>query len=232
MSSVWTEGSLERKPAAPLVGERTADVVIVGGGMTGLMTALATHEAGLRTVVLEADAVGRSNTGGSTGNLYATLSQGLAPTRKKWGVDVVRRVAQLRADAVLRIEALAQRLDIAGQFGRVPLLLAIGSDESKLQELDDEFLALQEAGLAPVRTDAFPNPVRAAIAIENQAQFNPLRFVQALAAHLEAAGVAIHEGTRALDADAGDGCVRTAQGVVRAKHIVYATHTPKGFNLV
>src|SRR5919204_45826 len=69
----WIEEALaeevEAEPAPPLQGEAEADVAIVGGGYTGLWTALALHERepGLRIVVLEADECGFGPSGRNGG---------------------------------------------------------------------------------------------------------------------------------------------------------------------
>src|SRR5688572_4740927 len=135
MASVWIEGSPARAVGAPLTGEQRADVAIVGGGITGLMTALALHEVGIHPVVVEAHAVGASNTGRSTGNLYGTVSQGLAVVRRKWGGDVARHVVALRSRAVNRIELLASTMTNEASFRRVPLRLAVVADDDKAREL-------------------------------------------------------------------------------------------------
>ena len=115
MSSLWSIGpSAAQYPT--LAGIELADVVVIGGGITGLGTALQLADDDRRVVVLEACRIGRGNTGRSTGNLYATLSQGLAPLRRKWNADVVRQVVELRSHAVDRIEQTVERYRLAGEL--------------------------------------------------------------------------------------------------------------------
>lgn len=71
MKSIWTLGSHEIAESPLLTGDTEVDVVIVGGGITGLTTALALVESGQRVMILEAATVGAGVTGGSTGNLYS-----------------------------------------------------------------------------------------------------------------------------------------------------------------
>ena len=62
--------SAARRPDFPrLRGERTADVVIVGGGLTGCAAAHACAAAGLKTVLVEAERIGHGSAGRSAGLL-------------------------------------------------------------------------------------------------------------------------------------------------------------------
>ena len=234
MTSIWQDSvSAPRFP--PLAADARGDVVVVGAGLTGLLVAWNLSMAGRRVVVLEGDRVGGGNTAGSTGNLYATVSQGLAKLRRKWNAEQVRTVVGLRAAAVEQLSQHAVQLGLGTQdFVAAPLAWCVmESDARTLQELDDEADACQEAGLLVHRNGrALPFVPARAFTLEGQAQCNPYALAIALARALAARGVAIHEDTRAIDADASEGTVTTPSGTVRADQLVFATHTPKGFNLV
>src|SRR5690606_8938422 len=77
-----------------------------------------------------------------------------------------------------------------------------------------------------------PFATAGAFRIDGQAQFNPYRFTRAMADALVQRGVGLYEQSPVLDVDASRGEVMTVEGVVQADHIVMATHTPLGFNLV
>ncbi len=65
---LWAQTSKEPVRArSALTGEHHADVAIVGGGYTGLSTALSLAEAGLRTIVIEANAIGSAASGRNNG---------------------------------------------------------------------------------------------------------------------------------------------------------------------
>lgn len=236
MRSLWIDES--RMPVAYPALERPleVDTVVVGGGITGLSTALRLAESGQRVAVLEADRFGASNTGHSTGNLYATVSDGLATLRGKWNDEVIREVVTWRAQAIDWIEAQVAAHSIECGFVRCPLVRGVTGDDPKaIEELENEFGAAEAAGLAPRWLDAVPGlpfGVHRAYRIERQAQFNPYAYARGLARALAARGVDLHEHTPALDIDAGEGRVRTANSDVHANDLVFATHTPLGFNLV
>src|SRR5215203_449129 len=105
-TSVW------RATAPPsgfglLQDDLTTDVLIIGGGITGLTLALLLAREEHSVVLLEADTFGAGSTGNSTGNLYQTLSRGIYPVMRAWDQDVARQVLNERGAAIDFIEGLA-----------------------------------------------------------------------------------------------------------------------------
>ncbi|HZY15460.1 MAG TPA: FAD-dependent oxidoreductase, partial [Ramlibacter sp.] len=94
--SVW-RGTAAPTGFARLDGDVTADVLIIGGGITGVT--LADLLAGQKTdtppkvVLLEAATLGSGATGNSTGNLYETVSSGMHEIVARWGAETARHVA-------------------------------------------------------------------------------------------------------------------------------------------
>ncbi len=234
MDAIWKLGSRGVAQFAPLDRDMSVDVVVIGAGITGLTTAMALAEAGQHVMVLEALSVGAGVTGGSTGNLYATLASGQAPLRRKWGDEVAREVVKARAEAVDRIESTVARLGIECQFKRQPAFRLLNDDRQRTQhDLNDELDALISAGLDAERVDATALPFDSwGIRISHQAQFNPLHYVQGLANAAIREGVEVYPHTPVRAVDARQGIVTTDRGQVSAREIVFATHTPKGINLL
>ncbi|HEX5764894.1 MAG TPA: FAD-dependent oxidoreductase [Woeseiaceae bacterium] len=236
MTAIWNLAGLESRRYAAMGKDLEVEVAIVGGGVTGLSAAIRLLEAGRKVAVLEALQVGQGSSGNSTGNLYGTLSQGLRSVRRKWGDDALRQVGTTRSAAVDAIESRIRHYGIECRFERRPLYFCLPSrDEKQQQDLADEYEASLIAGLRAELVDhapGMPVPVKLALLVENQAQLNPLRYAQELAKVVASQGGLVFEDTPVIDVDASEGRVSTANGVVTAKHIVFATHTPKGINLV
>ncbi len=231
--SLW-RGTAAATPWPALAEDLHVDVAVVGGGITGITTALLLAQAGRSVAVLEAATVAGGDTGGSTGNLYATVSGGLHAVRDKWDREVARQVAESRADAVSFIERQAQAAG-GSAFRRCSMYFYAGHPDAQ-QQVEHEHRAVAEAGLAARLDDTLPpgppvahGPV---LVIDGQAQCHPVAYVQGLAARLAACGGRIFEGSPALEVDASRHLVRTAGGTVHAREIVLATHSPSGFHLV
>lgn len=80
--SIW-QATTQKLDLPALQSDMTVDAVIVGGGMTGLTTAMKLSGAGQQVAVLEARSIGGRATGDSTGNLYAVVGTPLSDLRSK-----------------------------------------------------------------------------------------------------------------------------------------------------
>ncbi|MEX2495591.1 MAG: FAD-dependent oxidoreductase [Woeseia sp.] len=235
MTAVWTVAASDRRYPA-LNRDLSVDVAVIGGGVTGLATAVRLVEEGRKVAVLESLQVGAGTSGQSTGNLYATLAQGLRSVRSKWNEDALRDVVAVRSEAVDEVERRIKRYSLDCQFARRPLYLALPDPDDAQQEMiEAEYEASLLAGLGARMVQEAPElpiPVKRALLIEQQAQYNPLRYVQELARVVAGQGGQVFEQTAVADVDASAGQVHTKGGIVTARSIVFATHTPKGINLL
>lgn len=235
MAAIWTLAERDEPDFPALKQNIEADVAIVGGGITGLTTALQLAEAGRKVVVLESHRVGESNTGKSTGNLYSTLAKGLSTVREKWGDEVATDVVRSRSEAIDHIEHLVERLGIDCQFHRRPLYRVLTSSNPELeQHLDEERHALRCAGLKvhEVENNLGGLSIQRGLKLENQAQFNPLSYARGLAKAAAGLGVVIHEHSTVREINYGQGLLKTDDAEIHASSIVHATHTPKGISLL
>lgn len=235
MSRIWQVTSGEQPAFPPLDKDITVDVAIVGAGITGLTTALQLLKDGLSVAVLESHSVGGGDTGGSTGNLYATASLGLAQVRQKWGDKVTAEFVRARNEGLNFIEQTVGQLAIPCEFQRLPLYrCALRSDRSLERQLEEEYQASRSAGLGAELTSDVPMGIKAAKALrlDAQAQFNPLAYTRALANAVKQQGGMIHEMSSVKEISGRKGVLKTDTCTITARDIVLATHTPIGFNLL
>jgi len=235
LASVWQDTAPSTTRFEPLRGDAQCDVVVIGAGITGLSCALELAQAGRQVVVLEALRIGDGTTGRSTGNLYDTVSEGLAVLVDRWGLDDTRRVVAARRETVARIEARAAQLAAEVGFRRCPLVL-YPSSESGIDSVEQEARAWQQLSLNATRESSLPAglppPAGPALLLPQQAQMQPAAYVRGLARAAAGQGVRIFEQSPVLEVDASARRVHTAEGSVSAGEIVHATHSPKGFHLV
>lgn len=236
MNAIWSVAQSDEVRYAPLQGEQEVDVAIVGGGITGLVSAIKLATAGKRVAVLEAGRIGAGSTGRSTGNLYATVSLGLSNISKKHGSDTAQSVASCRQQAVQFIERTVHDYGIECEFVRRPMYHSVHKENAHyVQQLEEELNASVAAGLAVTSVSEVPELPFAqhkAFRLEDQAQFNPWRYTVGLAKAVRERNGLIYENSKVMEIDAGNGTLVTLAGKVKAQDIVFATHTPKGINLL
>lgn len=226
--SIWKDKA-EETSFSPLRQDITADVAIVGGGITGLTAAYILSRAGKKVAVLEARKIGEGSTGSSTGNLYCTIgSPGLHNVKSKFNEKKIKEVVESRAAAVDFIEQRVKEFNIDCDFKRVPWSL-FTEDSSGQSFVEKEKKAAEEAGLTITENFSFPLQVKSGFVVENQAQFNPLQYVVSLAKNIRSENCGIYELTKVDDVEEGKVCtVSTSGGKVTAEHVIMATHSPKG----
>lgn len=238
--SVW-RATAPKKRWPSLERDEAADVVVIGGGLTGTSVAHQLAAAGRSVVLLEAKRIGIGATGNSTGNLYETLASGLAPLAAKWDLETARSVARSRREAIDAMERTIGALGIEANFTRcthyryssTPKLF---DGKTAHETIEEELEVSRQLGLQVRLEDevapGLPQPRGPAIALDGQAQFHPLAYVRALAERAAADGCRIYEDSAAIDIDAAAGEVRTAGGRVAARELVLATHSPSGVRAV
>jgi glycine/D-amino acid oxidase-like deaminating enzyme/nitrite reductase/ring-hydroxylating ferredoxin subunit len=231
-ASLW-KATYEKTGFPALSGDMEVDIAIIGGGITGITAALFLSQAGKTVALLEAMEIGFGTTGYSTGNLYATVDSFLYRIKEKWDQETANAVVKSRNQMLDSVELIIEQYKILCGFSRRPHYI-YATDEAQVQNLEKEFVALNEARLNPimVKDIPLPFPVKQSIRMENQAQFQPLAYTRSLAAAVASDRCGIFENSKVIDVDNENLTVRTGRGKVRAKKIIMATHTPKGFNIL
>jgi len=217
-------------PGAPDHRSQQWDVVVAGGGLTGLTTALLLVRAGRSVVVLEAAYVGAGTTARSTAKISALQGTRLSTIASKQDETTLRAYvdAQLEAVAWLRRfgadHGADHGLDLQ-ERDAVTYATDAEGEKAVRQELD----AARAAGLPVAWEDDLPLPfrTRGGVRLADQLQVDPVALLEALQAQAVAHGVQVFEGVR-VTAVRGQDPVRvtTTQGELRARHLVVATGTP------
>jgi glycine/D-amino acid oxidase-like deaminating enzyme/nitrite reductase/ring-hydroxylating ferredoxin subunit len=225
--SVW----LATAPAATfprLDGDQTADVAIVGAGITGLSAALLLARAGRRVAVIDSGELAHGVSGFTTAHLTTMNDLRYQDAERDFSAEDAQLLAESSRAAIEQIAAFVAEEAIACDFARVDgyLYTEDPGDEGMLHaEID----AAGRAGVAAEWTadPPLPFPVHRAIRVPDQAQLNPLPYFQALARAVERLGGAVYELTHVTGIDGGERCtVTTERGTVTAGAVIIATHMP------
>ncbi len=194
------------------------DVIVVGAGMAGLLTAYYLKESGRRVLVLEAKTVASGQTERTTAKI--TSQHGIKYTTliQKVGKKRALLYAKANEEAILSYEKLIKKEQIDCQFARVPAFLYTRKEETVLREEVKAATALGIDATFTTETE-LPFPVEGAVRFGGQAQFSPLEFLRHIAAGLE---IREHMMVRAVHGSQ----VLTDAGVFLAENVVVATHYP------
>lgn len=210
------------------------DVAIVGGGITGLSTALRLQEAGKRCVVVEARQIGFGTTGGTTAHINTMLDTPYHTIESDFGIEnsrLVANAARVGRDLVAR-NVSAYQIACDFEYKDGVLFAQTDSEAATLKKIYEGSL---RAGVDVVPVSEIPVPLdfRMAISYRMQAQIHPLKYLQAIAQAFEAAGGTILQHTKVSGSQRQDvHHLETSGGAIRASHVVYATHIPPGVNVL
>lgn len=225
-ASLWER--VERPTLPTLRDERAFDIAVLGGGITGLTTALLLKREGARVAVLEADRVGAATTARNTAKATALQSTLYRTIRAHRGAEAAAIYAAASTSAVEKIAELSHEEGISCDLHRRPAY-TYATSEQELPGLEEETAAAQDAGLTLISDDGIdlPFPVRGALRLDDQIEFQPVQYATGLARAVHGDGCEVFEHSRALTLDEGSPCrVTTAEGAIRADHVVVATHYP------
>ena len=212
--SVWQlDAAIPEFPK--LHGDADADVLVIGGGLAGLLTAYCLQEAGIDVALAEKDRICGATTAHTTAKITAQHGLCYHKLLRADGAETAKLYYRANAEAVEALKALCRS---AGCPMEEKTNFVDSADRRKL---DAELEALGKLGIGAVFDETPPLPLETAgaVGIPGQAQFHPLK----LAAHL-AKGLRIYEQTRITEL-IGTTAV-TDHGRIRAKKIVIATHFP------
>ena len=217
---------------ARLAGEIRTAVAIVGGGFTGLSTALHLAEAGIEAVVLEASEVGWGASGRNGGQVNPGLKWDPDAIEAAFGEDLGGRMVRLGAGAPDLVFDLVARhaIDCEPMRGGTVRAAVSARSEAGVRQFATEWTArgapvtlLDRDGVARLTgTDAYPS----ACHDRRGGSLNPLGYARGLAEAALKAGARVFSGARALRLthDGGGWTVETAAGRVRTERVVLATN--------
>jgi glycine/D-amino acid oxidase-like deaminating enzyme/nitrite reductase/ring-hydroxylating ferredoxin subunit len=210
------------------------DVLIVGGGVTGITTALQLQKSGLRCAVAEAHNLCFGTTGGTTAHLNTFLDTNYNIIEKKFGEEATQLIAKATNEAMELYRSNVEEYSIDCGYEQKDGYL-YSQDEKQTEELNEIFEASKRAGVDVSYTDRIPVPVefQRAIVYHEQANIHPSKYVYALANAFEENGGVILQHCVVKDFKRNKVLeVETSQGMIHTERLIWATHIPPGVNLL
>ncbi len=224
LTSLWE--AARPRPAHAASVEGHYEVVVVGGGLTGVTTALLLASAGRSVLVVEARHLGAGTTGGSTAKVSALQGTRLSQIARRHRTETLRHYATANLEGLAWLRLFCDEHDVATQTRTACTYAATDRGATSVEQ---EHRAALEAGL-PVtltRQTALPFATTAAVSLADQMQVDPVELLDALAAEAGSRGATIVEGARVRRVRGkAPSQVVTEAGTVTADTVVVATNMP------
>ena len=215
MKSVWKENS-KLPEFKQLDCDVTTDVLVIGGGMAGILTAYFMKQKGIKCILVEKDRICGETTGNTTAKI--TFQNGLIYHKilKSYGKEKTKMYLNAGISAFDKFSELCNKCDCDYEI-KDNYVYSV-NNRAKVEK---EISALEQIGFKAELCEDLPLPIETvgAVKFPNQAQFNPLKFILSIVGDLE-----IYENTHVREM-IGTTAI-TEHGKIYAKRVVVATHFP------
>ncbi len=215
MNSIWQK-TAELPSFSTLENDTKTDVLVIGGGLAGLLTAYKLKEKGIDCIVVEKDGICQKVTGNTTAKITSQHGFCYSKILKSNGFENAKIYLHANEKALSEYEKLCEKIDCDFEK-KDNFVYAL----ENMNLIDEELKALWKIGFQAEFQDNLPLPIKpiGAIKFKNQAQFNPLKFVKGIIKDLK-----IYENTFVKKID-GNSAI-TERGKINFKKAVIATHFP------
>ncbi len=215
MNSLWIDG-FEKTNFPQLKENIKTDVLIIGGGITGILCAYMLKNAGVDCVLVEAKSICSGITKNTTAKI--TLQHGLLYDKliKQFGIEKAQLYLKANIDACLEYEKLCNAIDC--DYEKKDSYVYSINDAYKIESEAEAYYKLNYRARFCEAYD-LPFDVAGAVLIKNQAQFHPLKFLYQIAK-----GLPIYENTKVKELMPKRAI--TEKGEINCKKMIVATHFP------
>lgn len=234
--SYWLDDPGKPRAEPALTGDEQCDLLVVGGGYSGLWTALIAKERDPHTdvILVEGREAGWAASGRNGGFCAASLTHGISNGLSRWPGEIAK-LEELGARNLDEIEAAVKRYSIDCDFERTGEI-DVATQPHQLAELHEMYEEMAEHGLAGGSELLDADAVRAHVDSptflgglwdrEGVAMLHPAKLAWGLKRACLEKGVRVYERTPALQlASSGAGmAVRTPYGRIRARRVALATN--------
>ena len=231
-NSIWLE-SINFKEYKSLEHNLATEVCIIGGGITGVSTAYYLSKHGIDVTILEKDKICSKTTGHTTGKITSQHGLFYNYLVEKNGKKYAKDYLDVNKKALKNIENIIIEENILCDFEKRDSLIFTVVPE-RVKAIQDEVNVTRGLGIKSefVESMKLPLNIHGGIRFEEQAQFNPVKYVDGLADSISKKGVRIYENSKVIGYKRSGGKFKITvkvgeeQYVVLADKIVVATRYP------
>jgi glycine/D-amino acid oxidase-like deaminating enzyme/nitrite reductase/ring-hydroxylating ferredoxin subunit len=219
---------------SPLAEDTTADVVVVGGGITGLTAAYLLAKAGKSVAVFERDRVARIDSGHTSAHLTMVTDTRLGELSRRFGrthaqavwdagLAGIAQMDQIARDIVARDNTVACDFQWVAGYLHVPI---DGNTQTARDAIQEDAAVAADLGFDVEYIDAVPLLGVPGMRVDCQARVHPRKYLAGLARAITDAGGRIYEQSDATEFCASPRSVGARGYRIACDDIVIATHNP------
>ncbi len=217
MESVWID-SCKLKKREVLNKDIKTNTIIIGAGIAGILIGYMLKQNNIDVVLIDAEEMLSGNTKNTTAKITSQHDLIYDKLISEFGEEKARQYAKANELAIKKYKEIIQKRNIDCDFEeKSAYIYSLNEVENLKKEVD----AANKVGICAefVEDANLPFKIKGAVKFNNQAQFNPLKFLKDISKDL-----LIYENTRALEIK--ENLVVTNRGNINAENIVVATHYP------
>lgn len=220
MRSLWSD-TVNFPTFEPLTQDIKTDVLIIGGGITGILCAYMLKQAHVDYALVEAKQICSGVTANTTAKITSQHGMIYHKMLQRFGEEKTRMYLDANEAALQKYRELCQQID-CGFENRDNFVYTL----SNIQKLEQELEALNKIGFPAKHAGnlPLPFPTAGAVKFEHQAQFHPLQFLARIAD-----GLNIYEHTKVQELQLESSqkiLADTAHGSITAEKVIVAAHFP------
>ena len=207
----------------------STDILIIGGGLTGISTAFYLKDSNLKITLIEANEIGSGTTMNTTGKI--NFMQGLIyhKIKKKYNLETSLKYLKSQIEAMNLIESNIKKYNIDCDYMKNNSYVYT-DDDTKIKDFIKEQEFYNKANIKYKTINKLPLNIdcKYGIQIDNTAIFHPIKYLYKLTEEILKSNIEIYEHTTALKItkDKNYYLIDTNNGIISTKYLIIATHYP------
>lgn len=230
--SFWIE-NFKTEKYKKLENNINTEVAIIGGGITGISSAYYLSKKGLEVTLLEKDFISSKTTGHTTGKITSEHGLFYMYLLESKGVSFVEKYLKANNQAIKNIEEIINTENINCDFEKKDAYV-FTTNPQKSKSIEDEVNICKKLGVEAQfeKTIELPINIQGAIKFKNQAQFNPIKYINGMCESIEKNGGEIYENSQVIKYKKNNGkielSVKSGENIFKviADKVIVATRYP------
>lgn len=222
--SIWSEEI--KNTQKKLDKDLNVDVLIIGGGMTGVNAAYQLINSNMSVCLVEKNVIGSGVTSRTTGKLTYLQEDIYSKLKCYHGELVSKMYLASQKDAILLAKSIMDKEKIDCNLEKVRSFIINNNDKKFLKENE----ILDNLDIKLNYSTELPNgeKVKNSFYVTDTYIFHPIKYLNTLVSIIVKNGVLVYENTKILEIDKKDGFYfcKTNNNIIKCKYIVFALHYP------